>query len=154
MGLRWRSMDDGERERQYSPSSRLPGGGYQPFLDAYRERSVEAMARATTDGATITVIRPGNDDLPAVHLIRPADTPGPLPVLAFVHGGYWQELSAAESLFPATACLARGWPMRRSTTRWPPTPTSTRSSRSSAAAGARGLRRWWRGRRRGHEKLS
>ena len=102
-------MDDGERERQYSPSSRLPGGGYQPFLDAYRERSAEAMARATADGATTTVIRPGNDDLPAVHLVRPADTPGPLPVLAFVHGGYWQELSAAESLFPATACLARGW---------------------------------------------
>ncbi len=106
-------MDDGERERQYSPSSRLPDGDYRPFVEAYRTRSAEAFQRAVSDGATVTVLRPGpdlnGDDLPAVHLVHPGDADGPTPVLAFVHGGYWQELSAAESLFPATACLARGW---------------------------------------------
>ncbi len=101
-------MADEERERQYSPSSRLPYGDYRPYLDAYRERSAEAVAVARSSGAEVSILRAGTDDLPTVHLARPATTES-TPLLAFVHGGYWQELSATESLFPAPACLARGW---------------------------------------------
>ena len=36
-------------------------------------------------------------------------TDRPVPLLVFIHGGYWQQLSAADSRFPADACLARGW---------------------------------------------
>ena len=103
-------MDGGERERQYSPSSRLPDGDYQPYLDAYRQRSAEALADARSTGAEISILRTDTDhDLPAVHLVRPGGAAETVPLLAFVHGGYWQELSATESLFPAAACLARGW---------------------------------------------
>ncbi len=31
-----------------------------------------------------------------------------MPLLLFVHGGYWQELGAADSLFAAAACIERG----------------------------------------------
>jgi len=102
-------MAEEERERQYSPSSRLPDGDYRPYLDVYREPSTKTLVRST--GAEVSVLRAGtgDKDLPAVHIVKSHDADGPIPLLAFIHGGYWQELSAIESLFPAPACLARGW---------------------------------------------
>lgn len=41
------------------------------------------------------------------HLLLPAGPAAPL--FVFIHGGYWQALSAAESLFPAPALNRRGW---------------------------------------------
>jgi arylformamidase len=39
---------------------------------------------------------------------RGAAAATPAALLLFVHGGYWQELSAADSLFAAAACIERG----------------------------------------------
>ena len=83
-------------EREYSPSSRV-GGDASPYVAAYRSDSAAARAlladRLTVlDGGTILV----------------AANPT-APLLVFIHGGYWQALSAAESLALAPAILARGW---------------------------------------------
>lgn len=83
-------------EREYSPSSRV-GGDASPFVAAYRSESAAARAllveRLTVlDGGTLLV----------------ADDPT-APLLVFIHGGYWQALSAAESLALAPASLERGW---------------------------------------------
>ena len=83
-------------EREYSPSSRV-GGDASPYVAAYRSDSAAARAlladRLTVlDGGTILV----------------AEDPT-APLLVFIHGGYWQALSAAESLALAPAILARGW---------------------------------------------
>ena len=83
-------------EREYSPSSRV-GGDASPFVAAYRADSAaaaELLADRLTvlDGGTVLIVED-----PAA------------PLLVFIHGGYWQALSAAESLALAPAALAQGW---------------------------------------------
>ena len=87
-------MDDLERE--YSPSSRV-GGSAEPFIADYERRSAAAAgelgdACVTTGGGSLVV----------------AAAPGS-PLLVFVHGGYWQALSAADSLYLAPAARRLGW---------------------------------------------
>ncbi len=83
-------------EREYSPSSRV-GGSSQPFVDDYIARSA---AVATTLGDRVQVLAGGTRLVSA--------GPGS-PLLVFIHGGYWQALSAADSLYLAPGALAAGW---------------------------------------------
>jgi arylformamidase len=83
-------------EQQYSPSSRV-GGSAAPFIEDYRSRS--AMARREL-GGRIEELSGGT------LLVRSAAS---APLLVFIHGGYWQALSAEDSLFLAPATLASGW---------------------------------------------
>jgi arylformamidase len=83
-------------EQQYSPSSRV-GGSAAPFIEDYRIRSAAAR-RALGDRV---------EELPGGTLLVRAAAAAPL--LVFIHGGYWQALSAEESLFLAPAALTRGW---------------------------------------------
>jgi arylformamidase len=101
----WRGLDAASLEREYSPSSCI-GGNYQPFLDAYAQRSRAARDRV-----------PGRLNLhygsaPAQRLDLfvppPAAGRGVPPLLVFIHGGYWQELSKDESAFAAADCVERG----------------------------------------------
>jgi arylformamidase len=84
-------------EREYSPSSRV-GGSADPFIDDYQHRSTTAH-----QGLGPRVMR-----LPGGSLLVPAAAER-APVLVFVHGGYWQALSAADSLYLAPALHRRGW---------------------------------------------
>jgi len=83
-------------EQEYSPSSRV-GGSAQPFVDDYVARS--AAARATL-GDRVHELPGGTQFVTAA--------PG-APLLVFVHGGYWQALSAEASLYLAPGALAQGW---------------------------------------------
>ena len=100
-----------EREREYSPSSCI-GGNYQPFIDAYRSRSLCARADCVDLGARWLTLRYGSATAQQIELCLPP--PRPLgdaqktALLVFIHGGYWQELSAQDSLFAATGCIAAG----------------------------------------------
>lgn len=105
----WRRLDDATRERELSPSSCI-GGDYRPFIAAYAERSAAARARpgAKLDlrygaGAAerLDLFVPAPPAAPAVPAARP-------PLLVFIHGGYWQELSKNESSFAAADALAQG----------------------------------------------
>jgi arylformamidase len=105
----WAGLDAASREQAFSPSSCI-GGDYRPFIAAYAERSVQARAACAALGGCWRELRSG--PLPAQRLdlclpasASPAD---PVALLVFLHGGYWQELSAAQSLFAATGCLAAG----------------------------------------------
>ncbi len=84
-------------EREYSPSS-LVGGTAAPFVADYEARSAvvnESLARMieTRPGGTLL--------LPAMHRAAP--------MLVFIHGGYWQALSAAASMYLAPAVHHLGW---------------------------------------------
>ncbi len=97
-------LDSATREREYSPSSAI-GGNYAPFVAQYVARSAAAHAslpvtrelrygpapRATLDyfAAPANARRPG--------------------LLVYFHGGYWQELSKAESAFLAPAWHTDGF---------------------------------------------
>lgn len=102
----WRDLDAATREREYSPSSCI-GGNYQPFIQAYIERSRDARSR--TPGRLDLAYGPGPSQ--RLDLFVPAPRPGGAalaPVLVFIHGGYWQELSKSESAFAAGQCAAQG----------------------------------------------
>ena len=89
-------LDADELEREYSPSSRV-GGTSAPFVDDYIARSAAARAalgdrvEEAVDG---TLTMAGHPDRP---------------VLVFIHGGYWQALSAEHSLYLAPGALAHDW---------------------------------------------
>jgi len=96
-----------EREIAYSPSSCI-GGDYAPFIQAYVERSAAALHIHKT-GRCLAYGALGSNTL---DLFLPLDT-GPAgsalpPLLVFIHGGYWQELSKSESLFATDDCIAAG----------------------------------------------
>jgi arylformamidase len=107
----WQRMLPAERERAYSPSSCI-GGDYLPHITAYQTRSAQARAHSAALGATWATHRYGDQSAQLLQLCMPQlqtrqekAKPG---LLVFIHGGYWQELSATDSLFPAAACIARG----------------------------------------------
>jgi arylformamidase len=109
--LHWQAMSLEEREREYSPSSCI-GGNYRPFINAYQTRSRDAHAQSIGDGATWYTHRYGDQASQQLALCMPppsrAIASRPVGLLVFIHGGYWQELSAQDSLFPAAACAQRG----------------------------------------------
>ncbi len=114
----WRDFDAATREREYSPSSCI-GGNYQPFVAAYAERSAAARAGAAgrldlAYGAAATqrldLFVPTRSTMDATvegNGTSTADAARP-PLLVFIHGGYWQELSKNESSFAAVDALRQG----------------------------------------------
>ena len=98
------SLED--REREYSPSSCI-GGDYVPFLDAYADQSAAAL-----QGRAVQRDLPyGDQPKQRLDLFVPArkgDAPLP-PLLVFIHGGYWQELSKDSSLFGAPGAIDAGF---------------------------------------------
>jgi arylformamidase len=115
----WRALSLQARERAYSPSSCI-GGNYLPFVNAYGVQSRAAHARCVALGAQWHELRYGalpaqrmDVCVPAVAALRKqasgqSDPLGPPGLLVFIHGGYWQELSAHDSLFAAADCISRG----------------------------------------------
>jgi arylformamidase len=85
-------------EREYSPSSRV-GGSADPFIADYQGRSTAAHQGF---GAAVERLAGGS-------LLVPATSAPAAPVLVFVHGGYWQALSAADSLYLAPSLSSQGW---------------------------------------------
>lgn len=83
-------------EVAYSPSSRA-GGSAEPFVAEWATRSADVSdalggrVRRLPDGSRLVVGEAQR------------------PLLIFVHGGYWQALSAEASMFLAAGAAARGW---------------------------------------------
>ena len=109
-GAAWRSMQQQQLQREYSPSSCI-GGDYRPFIDAYIRQSREARARCQDLGGVWSAHAYGAKPAERLDLCLPAwrsDALAKPGLLVFIHGGYWQELSAQESLFAASGCIERG----------------------------------------------
>lgn len=97
----WRTWPRERLEREYSPSSLLPS--IDPYLRDCADRSRDALERFRSVVRRDLRYGDGPDE---VLDLFPAGDPGPLQV--FFHGGYWQELGKADSLFPAPGFLANG----------------------------------------------
>lgn len=96
----YRDYDQAELDRQYSPSSLVPD--LRLFLDGY--------ARTSEAARTELPVRSGLRYGPAARETLdffPANRAG-APLLVFVHGGYWQELSKEDSAFPARDLVPAG----------------------------------------------
>lgn len=96
----WRSWPLARREKEYSPSSCITASA--PILAAYAERSREAERRFTCRKN----LRWGEKPEETCDFFPAASAAAPL--LLFIHGGYWQELSKNESLFAAPDCVSNG----------------------------------------------
>ncbi len=99
-----RLLDAAVREREYTPSS-ATGGTWRPFLARYVNESARAWqtVRGTRGLRYGEAPRQTLDFFPA-----PPGTAQP-GLLVYIHGGYWQELSTAESAFLAPAWHAAGF---------------------------------------------
>ena len=96
----WRDWPLVRIEKEYSPSSCVPS--IEPFLAEYAIRSWKAEQSLVCQKDLQWGGKPEEtlDYFPAAS--RDA------PLLVFIHGGYWQELSKNESLFAAPDCVANG----------------------------------------------
>jgi arylformamidase len=100
----WRALSPRDLDREYSPSSKV-GGGIGPFIAAYRARSLDALAsvRVRRD------LRYGDGHDETLDLFPAATHDGrPAPLVVFLHGGYWQELSKLDSSFAAPDLVPSG----------------------------------------------
>ncbi|HET9254545.1 MAG TPA: alpha/beta hydrolase [Pseudonocardiaceae bacterium] len=86
-------------DRQYLPGRLVPSE--QPYLDEYTWRS--ALARRELSWREV---RYGSDPSERLHFF-PAPEPDS-PLVVFVHGGYWQQLTEADSSFAAREIVAAG----------------------------------------------
>jgi arylformamidase len=101
------ALPDDVREREYSPSSCI-GGNYYPFVEAYAAQSAlvyqqcahqKNLAYGPLPSNTLDLFLPTNDGLKV----------NSVPLLVFIHGGYWQELSKEASVFAAADCVEQGF---------------------------------------------
>jgi arylformamidase len=100
----WRALSPRDLDREYSPSSKVPGG-YGRFALAYRQRSRDALAsmRVMRD------LRYGDGADETLDLFPASGTDGrAAPLVVFLHGGYWQELSKLDSSFAAAQLVQAG----------------------------------------------
>lgn len=108
--MRWRTMSEETRDREYNPSSCLVDGNYAPFVRAYRDQSDTAWAQVSADNdATVSLVRYGDRPSQTIDVAVPTDATSAAPLLVFIHGGYWQELSKLDARFPARASTSNGW---------------------------------------------
>lgn len=94
----WRSWPLAKREREYSPSSCAPASAAIIAEYASRSRQAEKDFRCQKNLSW----GHGPDE---TFDFFPAASPD-APLLLFIHGGYWQELSKDDSLFGAPDCVA------------------------------------------------
>lgn len=102
----WRALRPAELEREYSPSSCVDD--IMAYLEAYAARSLAARQSCEDMGRGVVEIGYGQEDAQTIDLVTPARSETPSPLVVFIHGGYWQELSKLESLFSAVECLELG----------------------------------------------
>ena len=98
----WRTMSRAQLEREYSPSSAI-GGDYAPYIRDYRTGSDRARAACKRVETLAYGDRPSN----SIDIALPESGNG-FPLIAYIHGGYWQELSKIESFCGADRFCERG----------------------------------------------
>ncbi|MYG53557.1 MAG: alpha/beta hydrolase [Rhodospirillaceae bacterium] len=99
---RWRTMDPAQLEREYSPSSVI-GGDYAPYIRDYRAGSERARAACKR----VETLAYGNRPSNSIDIALP-ENGREFPLLVYIHGGYWQELSKLESFCGADRFCERG----------------------------------------------
>lgn len=95
----WQEFKDAELAREYSPSSVVPN--YRAVVAAYTS---ESRTVSTSLENHRLAYGPSSDEYSIVFAGRGA----PDRVVVFIHGGYWQELSADDCCFPAREFVDRG----------------------------------------------
>ncbi|MFL9889061.1 alpha/beta hydrolase [Paraburkholderia agricolaris] len=96
----WKDLIPEDLDKAYSPSS--VASNYREVVAAYGESSRRTLARAKPSRLTY-----GEASDEYVILFEPPEGSAES-LLVFFHGGYWQDLSAEDSCFPADSLLSNG----------------------------------------------
>jgi len=93
----WKTLSLEDLEREYNPSSMI-GGDYLPYIKQYVNKSQLSKKRLN-----LIECEYGPKPTNTIDLFIPksASQKAPCPIMVFIHGGYWQELSKNESQFSA-----------------------------------------------------
>ena len=102
--LEWQKFSSSERDREYSPSSMI-GGNYKPFIEEYESQSQIARTLIQSE---IYQYGDQNNQIIEISKINRDSSSNLKPILVFIHGGYWQELSIRDSFFPSVEAAKNG----------------------------------------------
>jgi arylformamidase len=104
----WHTLTPAQLDQAYSPSSAM-GGNYQPFIAQYVQHSAAARAWFAAQSACTAQydVPYGATASQRFDLFLPSTDKKP-PLLVYIHGGYWQELSKNESHFAAVQAVQAG----------------------------------------------
>lgn len=100
-----RAMRREALDRELSPSRFVDS--LDAELEVYAKRSAEARLAVSRHGRLREGLRYGDTPGAALDLLSP-NASGPVPLLIYVHGGFWQQLSRRESAFAGAGIVARG----------------------------------------------
>ncbi|XP_064006874.1 kynurenine formamidase [Pogoniulus pusillus] len=104
----WRDMSVEALEDQYSPSRWSPRLGRDTIIEAHIATMAAATQRARASVQTALHIPYGHGDREKLDIYFPPEPYETLPVLVYIHGGYWQCLSKEESGFAAPPLVSQG----------------------------------------------
>lgn len=102
----WRELSDADRQREYSPSSCVDD--IAPYLVDYRSLSDAAREQCIAAGRPVTEVAYGDAAAQTVDLVVPVLAQSPTPLVVYIHGGYWQQLSKLDAFFSAAQCVEHG----------------------------------------------
>lgn len=94
----WKYFSQAKLEQEYSPSSRVDD--MSVFLQQYSDDSQQAKQSLPHQADLQFTPELGLDYFPG---------PSGAPLVVYIHGGYWQELSKNESCFMAPSVVAQGY---------------------------------------------
>ncbi|XP_045691900.1 kynurenine formamidase isoform X4 [Phyllostomus hastatus] len=86
----WKKMSEEELEKQYSPSRWVVRRGAEGALKTYSEMGKEATKRARATRRTLLNVPYGDGEGEKLDIYFPEAGSEALPLLVFLHGGYWQ----------------------------------------------------------------
>ncbi|XP_069998581.1 kynurenine formamidase [Penaeus vannamei] len=105
----WTNMNKKDLEEQYSPSRWSKRYAHDEIIDAHVKEAARLSKAARAD-----LPRPPRLDVPYGSAPRAKvdvfgeDLPGDSPIMVYVHGGYWQELSKDLSAYPVAPLYKAG----------------------------------------------
>uniref|UniRef100_A0A8D0GW16 Kynurenine formamidase n=2 Tax=Sphenodon punctatus TaxID=8508 RepID=A0A8D0GW16_SPHPU len=105
---KWQEMTKEELEAQYSPSRWSPRMDKDAVIKAHVQAVSEGTRRAQAATQTLLHIPYGTGDGERLDVYLPTEPSGDFPLVLYIHGGYWQELSKDVSGFAAPPLVAHG----------------------------------------------
>ena len=95
---KWKNLSKLQIAKEYNPSS-IIGGNYSPYINKYIDDSLSSRNKYQS---SIYYYGPRKSNI--IEFAHLKNNPKS-PLIVFIHGGYWQELSIKHSYFPAKGAI-------------------------------------------------
>ncbi|XP_020786028.1 kynurenine formamidase [Boleophthalmus pectinirostris] len=106
--MHWTEMNKGELELQYSPSRWSHRMSADEVIKAHERVLKEGTDKARALAQTLLNVPYGEGDGEKLDVYIPSTNSLDMPLVIYIHGGYWQFLSKEESGFMAVPLISKG----------------------------------------------